>query len=78
MFSQMAAQSLKSACRRHARRAALWVVNLTEDDESVGLDETIDLTASIDAAHEVDLDRRFDSYLNLDLEDDVSRSWFTA
>ncbi|NNC81844.1 MAG: hypothetical protein HKN94_17010 [Acidimicrobiales bacterium] len=53
-------------------------MNLTEDDESVGLDETIDLTASIDAAHEVDLDRRFDSYLNLDLEDDVSRSWFTA
>jgi len=78
MFTQMAAQSLKSACRRHARRTALWVVNLTEDDESVGPDETIDLTGSIDAAHEVDLDRRFDSYLNLDLEDDASRSWFTT
>lgn len=76
MTSQMAAENFRLACVRKARRAATWILQRTEVEDDAahsGPHEPV-----IEPTEELDLDQRFDTYLDLTMEEDPSRAWFTA
>jgi hypothetical protein len=72
----MAAENFRLACVHKARRAATWILKRTEADDGVAQHEPQE--AAIEVTEELDLDQRFDTYLDLTMEEDPSRAWFTA
>lgn len=76
MTSLLAAENIRLACVRRARRAATWILQRTDFEEGVAQDEWQEPV--IELAEELDLDQRFDTYLDLTMEEDPSRTWFTA
>jgi hypothetical protein len=74
MKPQLAAENIRMTCIHKARRAAGWVLQRTEATD-LEVDESVEVA---EPEEDLDLDARFDTYLDLVMEEDSSRAWFTA